>query len=241
MKGAKRYWVLALLFGVAAAVLVYRYTEDVKERYEPKNLVDVVVAAANIPKNSIILREQLKLERIPAQYAHPLAIRDIKEVVGQTAVADISQGEQVLSNRLVSGRAKRDKLAYIVPQGKRAVSVAVNPVSGVSGLIRPGDRVDVLATLEVPSGQEQVTMTAFALQDVEVLAVDQSLSETKPTSGKEETVQTKTVTLAVSPEEARRLVLASERGSIRLALRSPADRERISLPPLRVVDIVGGQ
>jgi len=229
------------LFGLVAAALVYRYTEEVKKRYEPKNLVDVVVAAANIPKNSVIIREQVRMESIPAQYAHPSALHDLKKVVGEVATADITAGEQILSNRLISRGSKQTKLAYAVPRGKRAVSVPVNAVSGVAGLIKPGDRVDVIATVEVPLGQEQVTMTTLALQDVEVLAVDQSMDETKPPSNKEETVQTKTVTLAVSPDEARRLVLASERGTIRLALRAPADSERVSLPPLRIIDMVGGQ
>lgn len=242
MKGAKKYWILAMLFGLAATVLAYCYIEGVKAQYEPKNLVQVAIAATDIPKNSVITREMVKLELVPAQFAHPAAVRDLDKVVGRVAASYIVAGEQVLSAKIISDAEKSNKLAYAVPRGKRAVSVPVNAVSGVSGLVRPGDRVDVIATVELASGQENVAVTSFILQDVEVLAVDQNLDETKPVpAGKEEAAMAKTVTLAVTPEEARPLVLASEQGSIRLALRAPADHDRVMLPPVRLVDIVGGQ
>ncbi|ADI02674.1 Flp pilus assembly protein CpaB [Syntrophothermus lipocalidus] len=242
MKGSKKYWILAILFGLAATVLAYRYIAGVKARYEPKNLVQVVVAATDIPKNSVITREKVKLELVPAQFAHPAAVRDLDEVVGRVAASYIVAGEEILSAKIISDAEKTNKLAYAVPMGKRAVSVPVNAVSGVSGLVRPGDRVDVIATVELASGQENVAVTSFILQDVEVLAVDQNLDETKPVpAAKEEAAPATTVTLAVTPEEARPLVLASEQGSIRLALRAPADHDRVMLPPVRLVDIVGGQ
>jgi len=113
-------------------------------------------------------------------------------------------------------------------------------------LIRQGDRVDVLLKIPVKPGgtagsSEGVPVAATVLQNVEVLAVGRSLEQPKvETTGKEgegkqsqqQAKEVATVTLAVDPEEAQALLLASELGSVRLALRSPVDKEIRVLEPI---------
>lgn len=129
-------------------------------------------------------------------------------------------------------------LSYVVPVGLRAMAVAADKVIGAGGLIRPGDRVDVMAVLEVSlaiDGVGVVDGSARAVtlqQNVEVLAVEQALENLTPAEGATEVAgqpaaqpSATVVTLAVSPEIAQAIFLAEEEGSIRLSVRAPGDDE----------------
>jgi pilus assembly protein CpaB len=96
----------------------------------------------------------------------------------------------------------------------RAVSVRVNDVVGVAGFLLPGNRVDVVAAYR----ERTDTHSETVVQNVKVLAVDQSAS-----SDKNEPIVVRAVTLEVSPADAEKLILAEQRGSIQLALRNPLD------------------
>lgn len=234
MKGSKKYWILALVFALAAAALFYRFIIGVQKRYEPQGMKQVMVATRDIEQNSLIGPGDVEAVRIPSQYVHPRAVGDKKDVVGKVAISSIAGGEQVLSSRLLGDSGNQSRMSYTVPPGKRAISIAVDEVTGVSRFIRPSDRVDVVVTANIPTagpgGQETVkTYTALALQDLEVLAVGKSL----PVSAEnEERTDGNTLTLAVEPQQALILTLAAERGDIRLMLRSPGDQEKPAVPPV---------
>jgi len=233
MKGSKKYWILSLVFAVAAAALFYQFIMGVQKRYEPQGMQQVMVAARDIDQNSLIGPEDVEVTRIPSQYIHPRAVRDKKDVVGKVAISSIAGGEQILSTRLLGESGNQGRMSYTVPPGKRAISIAVDEVTGVSGFIKPSDRVDVVVTANIPTGpagQETLkTYTVLALQDLEVLAVGKSL----PVSvGNEEKADGNTLTLAVEPQQALILTLAAERGDIRLMLRPPGEQEKPAVPPV---------
>ncbi|MCR4427582.1 MAG: Flp pilus assembly protein CpaB, partial [Firmicutes bacterium] len=152
----------------------------------------------------------------------------------------IASGQEILVKSLVGEEKRLTRLAYAVPVGKRAVSVQVDDVSGVSGMLRPGDRVDVLGTFDVPGGAGQpFSGTTIFLQNIEVLAVGQSLSDAAPAEGGGAGGKYGTVTLAVTPADARPLTLVSERARIRLALRSPVDEGRAVVSPFEMRMLIG--
>lgn len=103
-------------------------------------------------------------------------------------------------------------LSYNIPEDKRAVTVAVNEVIGVAGFIKPGDKVDVIATFAFDPPQ-----STTILQNVTVLAIAQEMQSDAEQKAKLST----SVTFALSPSQAERLVLAESLGEIRLALRPP--------------------
>ena len=77
-------------------------------------------------------------------------------------ISKISKGEQILSSRVLGDSTGQGRMSYTVPSGKRAISVSVNEVSGVSGFIRPSDRIDVVATVNIPvSGGQEVRPIPF--------------------------------------------------------------------------------
>lgn len=237
LKGSRKYWLIALLFGIAAALGFYRYLQDVKELYRPDDLVQVVRAKARIPKDSVINEEQVEIASMPARYAHPEAFVKKNQVIGKIATSNISEGEEILKQRLLSVEDKQDRLAYTIPANKRAVSIAIDNINGVSGFIKTGDRVDIVGTIDIPLPESQERARAYSiltLQDIEVLAVGENpelLTNKSP-------VGAKTITLAVSLQDAQPLVLASERGNLRLLLRHPADKTRAVLNPFQLQDFL---
>jgi len=170
----------------------------------------------------------------PARYVNDNAVFDPKEISGQLTKAPVYPGEQILKSRVAGKNDPPEELAYIVPAGERAVTVAVNEVSGVAGLIRPGDTVDVLVTFK--NGGEQEAMTSTILQKIKVLATDRNMNAVTGKANQEEIY--KTVTLSVTPHQAQSLALATEQGSVRLILRSHADGNTAHIPSSRIRDLV---
>ena len=127
-------------------------------------------------------------------------------------------------------------LAFIVPDGFRAMSVSVDKVIGVGGLIRPGDPVDVLAVLEISIAiegaglEEGVALAVTLAQGLEVLAVEQALANPADAEGQPSVQPSASViTLAVEPQMAQAIFLAEQEGTLRLAVRPPGDLEFIPL------------
>lgn len=238
LKGTRKYWFIAVICGITATLLFYQYMQDVKSRYRPDHLVQVVKAREAISKDSLITKNQVELDNLPAKYVHPESLDELNLVVGKTAITDIADGEQIIKQRLVSADEKNQRLAYAIPASKRAVSIPTDSISGVSGYIKAGDRVDIVATVDIALGDAASGNTnaysVLSLQDIEVLAVGENpeLLTKKSAEG------AKTITLAVSVQEAQPLILGSERGNLRLLLRSPIDKTKTALTPYQLKDFL---
>lgn len=236
MRGKINFFlVLAILAGLAAAFGVYAYLQDLRATYRAAgNFRPVVVAREKIPAQTKITETMIEVKEVPAQYVNEQALARKEEVLGRFASTVIYPGEQVLKGKIAGEKDSSQGFAFLVSSGKRAATIAVNEVSGVAGLLRPGDRVDVVSTADVPAGAAKVTVTTLLIQNVTVLAVNQAVEVNPVKSGNDKSVQTQTVTLEVTPQQAQTLVLASERGSVRLILRSPADSAEVALPSARL-------
>jgi len=124
-------------------------------------------------------------------------------------------------------------LSMLVRPSMRAASLEVNQVSGVSGFVLPGDRVDVLVTVDPrTNGQQAITQTI--LQNIEVLAAGQ---KTQQQDNKPITVQA--VTVLLNPSEAEILALAVHEGEIRLVLRNPEDQEQVKMSDVSTAAMLG--
>ncbi|MEN6324928.1 MAG: Flp pilus assembly protein CpaB [Syntrophomonas sp.] len=232
--GTRKYWVVAIICGLVASLLSYQYIEKIKTSYEPDNLSEIVKASQNIKKDSIITAEQITVEKIPDNYIHPDGMKDKKLVVGKTAISNIFAGEQILKQDLLSSSSNTGRLAYSIPVNKRGVSIPIDSISGVSGYIKPGDRVDIIGTIEIPVGEKPVSFSVYTLQNIEILAMPNNQTD----NGKKTAVDAKSIVLAVAPQEVQRLVLASEKGNLRLLLRSPVDKSWVVLPPYQLTDFL---
>jgi pilus assembly protein CpaB len=172
----------------------------------------------------------VEVKQVPRAFIQPGALKSPEEAEGQVALAPISPGEQVMANKLTTTGVA---LALAVPPGKRAVTVAVDQSSGVSGLLKPGDLVDILVTVE----EGAQPRTFVLMQVVPVLAVGHNFSSRPAGEEKErESVFGKadegTVTVAAMPYEAEQLAHLEQVGRLKLVLRAPGDREKIPLPAI---------
>ncbi|TAK27605.1 MAG: Flp pilus assembly protein CpaB [Chloroflexota bacterium] len=253
--GGKRVLVLALLAAVLTSAFMWNYMQKVGQGTKPIPMASVLIATRDVPVRTRFAEDMFVRRDIPAAARHPNAATNPDQIVDKVTKLPISAGEQLLSNKFFMDRAESG-LAFIVPPGKRAVSVAVSEVIGSGGLIVPGDQVDVVGVFDDKALGQDAAM--FVLQKVDVLAVAQQLEGEAPppsTSAISQATQglnlggksqatpvaqiepksqptAKTATLAVEPSEALRLIIAEERGKIRLVLRPAKDQATADLPPV---------
>ncbi|MCA9849807.1 MAG: Flp pilus assembly protein CpaB [Dehalococcoidia bacterium] len=221
----------------------------------------VLVARDDLSAGERLDRSRLALVEVPTDVIATGALTRIEDGEGQVLRYPVEAGEQILASKFVGAeRAEATGLAFVVPEGMRAVSVPVTEVTGAGGLIVAGDRVDVLAAVsetllvgadyptEGPEAdiarREAPTAIVTVLQNALVLAVGQSVSDTSSVSrddgaqrADDATPDPKavSVTLAVSPEDAQALFMAVTEGSIGLALRSFGDTSSATVAP--IVDV----
>jgi pilus assembly protein CpaB len=208
-------FLIALGLGTAAAWLANDWIlqRSVVTAEAGTDTVPVVVAALEIPFGGKIEAAHLRAVSMPRSILPSGTFSSLDEVEGKIAKQGMLAGEMVLSGRVVDHLGGSTLAAVINPE-MRAVTVRVNDVAGVAGFLLPGNRVDVLATRK----QDRRAVTETLLQDINVLAVDQTA--TTDNSGP---VIVRAVTLEVSPDQAEDLVKAKEEGTIQLTLRNPVD------------------
>lgn len=162
----------------------------------------VCTAVQAIKAGTVIEANMLTLQDVPVPLAAEGAIGTREEAVGKLAVEPIPANGQITAGALASSEPAAS-LAGALDAGSRAISVAVDAETGLAGLIRHGDRVDVLS-----EGRAIV-------ENAKVIAVDSSLSETLE--------EYATVTVQVSPEDAIAIQAAQELAPVRLSMRAAAD------------------
>lgn len=219
--------VLALGCGLVASIGITQVMakRDSGPKAPDADTQQIFVALADIPTNDLITAEMLKLEEWPKDKVPEGALTKIEDVEGRRPKAKIWQGEVILENKLlIDGMASA---SGDVPVGYRVVSVKVTNESGISNLIFPGDRVDVLLYLKQSPGTVSATGVRTLFQDVKVFAVNE-LYNLEGTQG-QNSINAKTVSLLVTPKQAEKFTLATELGEIRLTLRSHDDKDPVDL------------
>ncbi len=235
----RKFWVIAVVCGLLAAAIFFQYLQQLKSQYQTADTISVVAASENIAANTVITAQQLTTKEIPAQYVHPNAFKSIDDIIGKAAITDIARDEVILSDRLVVPGSEMSSFSYKLEPGQRAESIGVDPVTGVAGYVQAGDHVDIIALIEVKvldatGSEKDVAYSAVAVQNREVLAVgDKSI-----VSDSKKQEESKTITLALSLEEAQKVAWATQFGQIRVILRSPIDEETEKRPPISAADLL---
>jgi pilus assembly protein CpaB len=228
--------IIALLLSGSATFGIYRYMQTTKEkREEPsRDYQSVVVARADLPMGAEIHLSDLVVAEWPQKCAPRGAFSDPSAIIGRVIKTEIYAGEVFLESKLAPDGSVGG-FSSIIPIGMRALTVSVNSYSGVGGFILPNTHVDILVT--VPSyTQKEESKTKMILEDVKVLAVDQTFERKG-----DDPVSVQTVTLLVTPEQAEKLVLASTEGKLQLSLRNTADRSIKSTSGTRLKELISKQ
>jgi pilus assembly protein CpaB len=217
---------LGLAVAVAVALLlstfVYRQFEKARN-VKPVVAQRIVVAAKALPLGTRVQASNMRLIPWPAGEPVVGMFTRIEDCTDRALITDVAANELILDSKLAPKEAGAG-LPAVIPQGMRALSVAVNEVVGVAGFVTPGTMVDVLVTgkvSDVGHGGDNITRTI--LENVRVLAAGQKIEQDR--EGKPQTVPV--ITLLVSPEDAGRLAMASTQGKIQLALRNTVDNKKV--------------
>lgn len=187
-KGSGNKWLLVagLTLGLISAVLAFVYLKSAGDdnggggSSSSGPTTPVVVAAQDIPAGTKLTTDMLSVKNLSSAAILVGAFSETADVVDQVTVVPVVAGEQVIGAKVVGGDAAAlgadPPVSLVVPEGMRAVAAPIANVDAVSGLIRPGDYVDVLlgVKFEVPGGHDSAMVTV--LQNVQVLSIEQDVT-----------------------------------------------------------------
>lgn len=219
MKGRRTTILVAILLAIGTGWLTLNYLGQLQRQSQTAGAPRrVIVAATEIPARAPITRQMLAVVERPASAVDPDAVSNERAIVGQLALITIPAGATITSSKI--GQPANAALPVRLQPGMRAVSIEIDKVKGVSGLLQPGDRVDVIAV--PPKSGNQPPPAASILRGVRVLALGNTLEYSSATPSPNEQSST-TVTLEVTPSQADLLAMADINTTLRLALRSPRE------------------
>lgn len=200
----------------------------------------VPVAAVELPKGHTLTLGDIAIlkftpeELAKSAYAGKAFLGDTSQLVGRTLQVAIEKGETFVPDQLYP-EGMGPGIADLLQPGYRAVTVPIEGVGALVGFARPGSMVDVLFRAKAEEQRPEQTLTL--LERVQVLAINTSI---QPDS-RVEVEEKGTVTLAVTPPQAKVLKVVEGRGELSLALRNPADTFQYSPIDLTNVDPRIGQ
>ncbi len=231
-----------LILGLGAAIVVaflistYVYRQFQRATgAKPVTMQHIVVAAVPMQLGTRLDANNLRL--IPWPSGEPVAgmFTRIEDCANRALITPVAENELIIESKL-SPKEAGAGLSATIPEGMRALSVAVNEVVGVAGFVIPGTMVDVLVTGSVVGSRDQNNITRTILENVRVLAAGQKIEQDR--EGKPQTVPV--ITLLVTPADAAKLAMASTEGKIQLALRNTIDSKMVNPPPVLQAALFAG-
>ncbi len=229
--------IVALVLGATAAVLAAKYLTDARSTIESESEpIEVLVAQEDIPRGvsaeELLANDLIVLEEVPRRFVASGAISSEAALEGRVLADPLSAGEQVTDGRFELPSTAG--LAYSIPGELIALSIPVDEVQGVSGLVKPGDHVALFVTFDSHEIAQGGPITKLLIKDTKVLAVGAALRSERSNTGEEETqegvldttrddtqqasLNAITLTLALTADSAEKVVFAEETGTVWAAL-----------------------
>lgn len=226
--------VVAVVVALGATYGVYRVITDMRAS---SRIVTqpVVVAAADIPEGGALTPVLLSVTQLPVAAIPAGAYPSTDSIVGRVARVAIFKGEAIVPGRLAPEGTSAGLEVKITP-GKRAMAVRIDDVAGLSGLIQPNSRVDVMVTIQDQGDNATGSgrVSKLFMSNMRVLSVGQQFD--RGADGR--AVGAGSATLEVFPDEAERLAVAQREGSIQLVLRGYGDPDSIKTDGARPNDVL---
>ena len=215
---------LALVIASSVTFFVYKW---VKVQTTPKEIstakseaVHIVVAVADLPWGTKLEPKMLKTVPYLKNTLPPGSFSNPELVTNRILISPLIPNEPILESRLAPVSLTAGGISAVVKSGKRAIAVKGDKLIGLSGFIRPSNRVDVLLTTTNPWNKKKTTKTV--LENILILATGVEIRKNKK-DGKPYPVDV--YTLEVTPKEGESLVLATTMGKLQFALRNFNDKE----------------
>ncbi len=245
-------WVVligAVIFGAIAVFASSRYISTTLSREKARLLpnveqIDVVVAKDDLERGSLVGPDSMAVRRMPREFVPGSAVlpEDFGTYEGAKLAVDMRAGEVLLRGTLEG--ADTATFATKIGRGVRAMSLRVDEVNSLSGLLQPGDHVDLFftarPTVGVGAGPRAKEQTALLLQNVEVLATGRQVRPTVTDSGTPGVGRAfSTITIEATARDAQRIILAEKAGTITAVLRGPEDRDPLTATTMDMASLFG--
>ena len=224
---------VALALGLGAAFMARNMLTKKHVAPAASSGAQMVVAKRMISAGSAIVLDDLTVMHLDGGHAPDGTFEKPEDLVGRVVLMPIGADQPVIKAMLADSNVGSG-LQALLPNGMRAITVEVNEVSGVGGLLVPGCHVDLLASIN--DGRPDGLVTRTLVQDIKVIAVGQSLAPAPAGDGQ----MARSVTLVVTPQQAQTIELASNTGRARLVLRSGNDDQVAAIAALRLSQLTGG-
>ncbi len=242
MKSRVLIIVVALVLAGIAAFFSARYLQDARSGIAKESQpVEVLVAQEDIPQGTsadeMITKKMVVLQEVPRRFTAAGAVSSPKGIEGMVLSTPLTRGQQITADQFEAPDVAG--LAFSIPKQQLALTIPVDEVNGVGGLVKPGDHVVLYATFSPgPNGEKD--LTKLLLADAKVLAVGSALRSDQAQGGsggdgnvlsssrteQQAEQPAKTLTLAVAPADVERVVFAEETGRVWCAL-YPATAEEL--------------
>jgi pilus assembly protein CpaB len=223
---------VAVALASGATYFVYRAITRIPVRQVEVASMHVAVAAQNLPMGTRLTKDHIKVIGWPSSSPLQGSFSSPDALVGRGLVQPVNTNEPLTETKLAPVEAGAG-LPPSIPPGMRALSVRVNDVIGVAGFTVPGTRVDVLVTLN----RGETSLSRVVVSNVQVLTAGTRYDQEQSKDG--QPIPSTVVTLMVTPEDAERIVLAQNSGSIMLTLRNPLDTEPTQTQGVRIAGLMG--
>lgn len=246
---------LSIGAAIFAVMLLYSYTQEKSAEVSKKfgSMISVATAVREIGEMETVDDSMIELKEYPSSFIQPEALRTIEEALGLVALAPISEGEQILRTK-ITHPGPTTGLSLQVSPSKRALTIPIDEMRGVAKLLKPGDRVDVIAALDVKSGASQKKEIKTIMQDVVILATGIKVVNELPRVFEEisgdsfirnirSATDFNSITIEADPKDIQDLVyvLSTSPGALFLSLRHPSDHSLKSHLPISSLDSLLGK
>jgi pilus assembly protein CpaB len=231
---------ISLIIAIVGTIFLYKWIE---QQRGPKEVVQVekidaapiVVSAGNLPWGTKLKPEMIKTapylrESLPVGYFS--STNDLKDRV---IIAPLKLNEPITEAKLAPTSVKTGGVSAVLQPGMRAIAVKGDKVIGISGFINPGNRVDVIVTVEEPKTKK--IKSKIFLENTVVLATGTQIEKNE----KGEPMPVDVYTLEVTPEQAEKVALAASEGRLQFALRGLTDSEDLLTKGVTVPELLAYQ
>ena len=228
--------IVAVIIGGLASSFLFQYVNGIEDRaFDNAARVEVFVVRQDVgkglPGDQAIDAEMIEADEIPREFRPGTALVDINEIRGKVALSNLSVGQVVVAGMFVDARAAFVSFSQRIAPGLVAITLSIDEVRGVAGLVVPGDRVNMI--VDSPEGKR------FLYQNIEVLAIGSSVAPEPGDTGVPPAGGAGLMTFAVPPLAAERLAFVADAG-VYLTLVPPDNvAERVS--PVNAENLFGDE
>jgi pilus assembly protein CpaB len=216
------FFVFSTITALTAAIMVYSALKAKEARIQALNSlsISIAVAALDVPPGAILNEAAIKMAFWPRSQLPEGVTTDPRTLIGKVVKTAIPKDIPFVASAIVEAGMAGGILSASVPEGMRAVAIAVDEIGDVAGFIQPHSKVDIVLSTGAGTGENATVHSKIVLQNIEVLAVAQTLE-----SKDQQAQVARVVTLLVTPTQAEALANANQMGVLRLALRNYKDAQ----------------